>query len=196
MEVIRGLSVSSGQVSPQKIYLEVDANKVCYVVQPNGVVLTSTAGKIDVNYTGSGGNVQLIIPKNTDGFQINNSALIGIINLTLTETYFSAISCPFVSKIITKGNDTLIAGGSLMLTNLYCKNKTTVNVNSCSLTAQSIGDFLLDAIANNRTYAGTLIATGGTNAGATAVNSYLITRGTTLAAVRTQLATWTITLNV
>jgi hypothetical protein len=83
-----------------------------------------------------------------------------------------------------------------MLTNLYCKNKTTVNVNSCSLTAQSIGDFLLDAIANNRTYAGTLIANGGTNAGATAVDSYLITRGTTLAAVRTQLATWTITLNV
>lgn len=198
MEVVRGLTIGDGSVTPQKIYLEVDSNKVCYVVQPNGVILTSTAGKINVNYTGNGGSVLLVVPKNAIDVKISDS-------ISISGDYFGKLTFSGVSKltalnsylstIYAQNSLSVMAQGSTVLANANADKSKTSNFTTCALTAQSIGDLLLAAIANNRTYAGTLTATGGTNAGASAINTYLISRGTTLAAVLTQLATWTITLN-
>ena len=49
-EVITGLSIASGTVTPQVVYSHVDADKECKVILPDNTVLTSTAGVINTTW--------------------------------------------------------------------------------------------------------------------------------------------------
>ncbi len=67
-EWIRGLSLANGGITPQVVYLEVDADKTCYVILPDGSIITSTAGTINTTWNhslliGSDRAVTLIVPK-------------------------------------------------------------------------------------------------------------------------------------
>lgn len=193
MEVIRGLRIGDGSVIPQKIYLEGDRDSISYATLPNGIVLTSVSDIIDYNYTGKAGKVLLVFNKNSligtdtaDYIGVGKSNTIGAVYFTNNLNMTGAILPNAVQASL---------GNSKMNGVVSAPKATIFDSQGCSLTAQSLGNFMLDAIANNRTRAGQLLATGGSNAGATAINSYLVTQGTTLASVLTQLSTWTITLN-
>jgi hypothetical protein len=193
-EAIEGLTISNGSVTPKRIYLKIPSG-ICYAVLPNGAVITSSAGIIDYDYTGTGGNILFVVPKNSN-INLSNVVTINEIRGTLNTKTTGVVDMSFtyIDKAFVNNCTSFIANGSQLMT--FNSSKSINNsLVGCYTTAQSIGDFLLDAIANNRTYAGVFTSTGGGNAGSVAINTYLISRGTTLAAVLTQLATWTITLN-
>ena len=189
MEVIRGLSVSSGQISPQKIYLEVDSNKVCYVVQPNGVVLTSTAGIIDVNYTGAGGGILLVIPKNSIEFNIQYSDYVGILSTNIV----SGINLNNSTKI-TQLNSAkavvIIANSCIRLFAINSPKATSLIAINC--TSLLLGGWI--AWAQGVINAGTLTGTANfTDCGFT--NTTLIANPTALALKNTLISRgWTLTL--
>jgi len=201
MEVLSTLSIGDGSVTPQKIYLEVDSNKICYVVQPSGAVLTSTAGVIDTTWGGSAGKVVLVIPKTTtivttDKTGSYSSDFTGDFSCNLNAIYLSSGSS-FSSYTTPNATIQVNFGASSSLTDFYApKIATNIFASGCALTAKSIGDFLISASINNPTASATANFGLGTNANRDAINAYLITRGTTLAAIELIIdPTWTLTFN-
>jgi hypothetical protein len=176
------------------VKLTIDADKVGYVRLPNGTLLTTVAGVIDTIYSGVGGAITYYIPKDSVIAIIENSGLTG------------AITTNFAGVISIEGSNAITGITAPYSTHIHCRNMavltslsaplaTTLYANSSALTAKSIGDFLIAASINNPTEAGTADFGGGTSALDTAIDAYLITQGTTLAAILVVLATWTITLN-
>jgi len=93
MEVVKNLSISEDGV----MYLAVDADKFCYIVQPDGSVLTSTLGIISTTWGGTAGQVSLVIPKG-EPLNISNSDFTG--TLKTNATVINASGCNFTAKQI------------------------------------------------------------------------------------------------
>jgi len=93
MEVVKNLSISEDGA----MYLQVDADKFCYIVQPDGSVLTSTLGIISTTWGGTAGQVSLVIPKG-EPLNISNSDFIG--TLKTNATVINASGCDFTAKQI------------------------------------------------------------------------------------------------
>jgi hypothetical protein len=199
-ELIGGLSIPSSG----KAYLEVNSDKTCFVVLPNGTLLTSTSGVINTT-SPTAGNVKLIIPKGEISTKLDNGV---DVFADFTGSYecnnlgsFSAASSDLIS--IKVNNKTSVSvGGSVDLDVLECESATAIYATNCALTAKSIGDFLIAAYTNNPTASGTANFTGGTNADLEAVSVYMQTQGygdgtelwlTTW--IGAELATWNIDLN-
>jgi len=185
------------------VYLEVDANKTCYVVLPNGSVLTSTAGVINDFWGGIAGRVKLIVPKNTTTTKLDNGVVfadyLGNYECNNSGDFSAALSD--LTSIKVNNKSSISVGGSLNLVSLECNNATAVYASNCALTAKSIGDFLIAASTNNPTAIGTANFSAGTNAIYGDVASYLTGIGVSLPGgsltgwITQNLPNWTITLN-
>ena len=192
MEVVRGLRIGDGSVTPQKIYLATGLDTICYVTLPNGVLLTSVTGIIDYNWTGKDGAILMVVPKINDGVYMETARVYGTLRYNGYEGVL--VSNSSITKIIAN-NTPLIRLNYTNIETVSFNKATDVSADYGALSAFSIGNFLLNAIKYNRTFPGNFVATNGTNATTTEINSYLVSQGTTLSAVLTQLATWAITLN-
>ena len=192
--MITGLTIGDGSVTPQKIHLDAVETKICHVLLPNGTILTSTAGVIDYDYTGAAGNIKLYFEKSTVLLNISNSKYIGSYYQNSTNSIVATV-CSKLTEIIAPNTEYVSCASATLVTNIVAPKANFILANNCSVTAQSIGDFLLAAIVNNPNVAGTASFGGGDNATTDLVNAYLITKGTTLAAVTSTLSTWTITID-
>jgi len=167
--VIRGLSIGDGTGTPQKIYLEVDSDKTCYVVLPNGTLLTSTSGVINYDWEGVAGNVKLIVPKDTTDFRVINGldTLISDFggNATIQGNY-AVLRFQRTDIVSLEANNTVNVSinNNAVITTFSANNAIDVNASACALTDKSIGDFLIAASVNNPTANGSADFSGGTNA--------------------------------
>ena len=192
--MITGLTIGDGSVTPQKMYLDAVETKICHVLLPNGTILTSTAGLIDYDYTGIAGNIKLYFEKSTVLLNLANSKYIGSYSQSTTNSIV-ATSCSKLTEIVAPNTENVSCAGAVLVTNIVAPKANSIVATNCSVTAQSIGDCLLAAIINNPNVAGKANFGGGDNATTDLVNAYLITKGTTLAAVKLTLSTWTITID-
>ena len=130
------LSIGSGEVTPQKIYLKVDSDKQGYIEYPDGTYQATVAGVIDTTWNHSAGAIRLIVPKNTNEITTTKIAhyptrfrgdFISNIATTMAEMSYSEIS----SYI----NDNAVSGVRLnnnsMLSFVSAKKSKSINVNSC-----------------------------------------------------------------
>ena len=68
------LSIGSGEVTPQKVYLKIDSDKQGYIEYPDGTYQATVAGVIDTTWKHSAGAIRLIVPKNTTEISIGEAA--------------------------------------------------------------------------------------------------------------------------
>jgi hypothetical protein len=196
-EVISGLQIAKGGV----IKLTVDSDKTGYVVAPDKSVITSTSGVINTTWTGIAGNAKIITPKNTSFLDITGSGFIGELKSYFMSS-FVADNCDSLTGIslFAQNAHYFDCHGSDSIKNIYAPMATVIYANDCSLTANSIGDFLFAAAQNNPAVAGIAKFSGGTNAGIVAVSQYMSNdptdNGNWLSDfIRYNLPNWTITLN-
>ncbi len=160
MEVITGLTIGDGSVTPQKVYLEVDSNKSCYVILPNGSILSSTDGYIrsgfetGVNYTGAAGSTRLVTPRNTSLVIASFSSYIGTFrtSLAVEVKLRSAIN---ITDMYAPNATVAIGNGALNMISFYAPMSGYVDFENTKVTPKAIGDFFFAAKVNNHLYAGT-----------------------------------------
>jgi len=166
--VIRGLSIGDGTGTPQKVYLEVDSDKICYVTLPNGTLLISTSGVINYDWEGDAGAVRLIVPKETDSVSLSNSTdsvvgdYSGVIDVKSPISELRTIARGYTSITSLTAED-VFCYLNAHLTELIVPNAINVYAASCALTEKSIGDFLIAASVNNPTANGSADFSGVTN---------------------------------
>ena len=71
------LSIGSGEVTPQKVYLKIDSDKQGYIEYPDGTYQATVAGVIDTTWNHSAGAIRLIVPKNTTEISIGEANVAG-----------------------------------------------------------------------------------------------------------------------
>ena len=178
------------------VKLIIDNDKTGYVLLPNGLILTTTAGKIDTTYTGIGGFRTVYVPKSNVGVVgINSSSIGGDITAT-GDTDYEFSLCPNLTGVIYNGIGTLSCVGDPLLATLIAPNNSYINATSCALTAKSIGDILYFAYLDDRQNV-FYDFSGGTSASEGDVDTYLIaTYGVDLNSIITVLdVTGSISIN-
>jgi len=159
--VIAGLWMEDGSVTPQVVKISVDDSKICYFRLPDGTVLTSVAGIIDTTWTGTAGFVYLIFDKTTSlctiggvyanqVFVSNASTMIDI-----SYTSFNEINIPNCSHIICEANT--------FLHKITAPKADTLDFFGCQFTASEIEDILKQAY-DSGNIDGCINVAGGTNA--------------------------------
>jgi len=169
MEVVKNLSISEDGA----MNLQVDADKVCYIVCPDGSVITSVGGAISTTWGGTAGKISLIIPKDSEILMIGSSDYVGELRTNFAGS-FSAEACLSLSALLAPMATFVEAMGCTSLTVLSAPLATYVGAVDCALTAKSIGNQLIAFKNNNPTVAGTANFSGGTNALKSAIALYLI----------------------
>jgi hypothetical protein len=220
--VISSLSINSGRLSPQKIYLEVDADKASQIILPSGRILNSTAGVIDYNYTGRGGNVSLIVPKDTskilvndsdvggDVFVSNNSGTISVTdaNHPSVGTQFRHASFPNASTVtfVSRGLKSISAP---LASTLYCYSQPIEDLHApyaiildarfCALNIENVKSILDNAytlwLADSAIVVNINLS-GGTNASIDLADSSAVHSGTYEDIRNTLTFNGTVTLNI
>jgi hypothetical protein len=194
-EAISGLQIDTGGV----MKLSVDSNKTCYIYAPDKTIITSTNGTIYTTWTGVTGKVILIVPKNTNKLDVSVSSYQGVLKTNLNTYIDCSFNLLLTSILAPKSTRTLYCAGDHLLNNFFAPMSTYVDARSCNLTAKSIGDFLFAAAQNNPTANGIANFSGGTNAGATEIDTYLKVSGLFPnglgSLIDSNLLSWTITLN-
>lgn len=194
--------------------MKIDSDKQGYIKYPDGTYQATVSGVIDTTWSGNAGNVRLIVPNYTDP-AADKQRIIMVSNTGDIADYsgqlrfkgvgkFYAVECPNISSVIAdkawfvnmSGNnaasaalpkaESVFAANCTQLTSLIAPFWNAVDAPSCALTAKTIGDLLLAAVQNNPS-AEYLNCTGGTNASDTAIDDYLITKGTDLNTVLSAL---------
>lgn len=178
-EVITGLSLASGTVTPQVVYLEVDADKTCYVVLPDGSVLTSTTGIINTTWAGAAGAVTLIVPKDTVAFGMNATGFIGILTTELTS--ITAQDNTLITGINAPNATFIDCSLSTSLASISAPNATHIDASGCALTAVAIAAQLAATIVNIADLSTIIFDfSGGTNAASSTWSAQAITDAQTI----------------
>ena len=171
VEYIHTLSILGGQTTPQKVYLEIDSDKSSKVVLPTGQILSSTAGVIDVGYSGGGGSVSLVVPKNITVRKLNNDTFTkfadfrGVYVGHGTGAFSAAASK--LSGAILPNMTSVSVGGSELFEDLQCPKAINVLASGCALPLSNIKSILDNAytlwLADNEVVVNINLS-GGTNA--------------------------------
>lgn len=208
-EDIAGLTIGSGVATPQKCFLRVDSDKSCYVVLPDGSVLSSSAGVIDYNWTGNAGRVKLIVPKTTSTIGLTSSdfnsksKFVGKFETIICDNPNLSIDIranSLITSVVAKNAARVDITNSTGITSVVSGNAINLYAQDCSLTAKSIGDFLFAAAANNTTAIGVANFTGGNNADFSAIENYMAGVVEQVGSmgldfwIEARLSNWTITL--
>lgn len=136
---------------------------------PNGGILATTAGVINYTYTGVSGRITYYVPKNSN-VDVSSSGLSGEIAYNGTKNIL-AISVP-ITKLTANLSSEIHSYSNSLLSVIDVEKANTVIALNCALTAKSIGDILYAAYLDNRENV-LFDFSGGANAGATAIYSYL-----------------------
>lgn len=188
-EYITGLSLADGSVTPQVVYLQVDSDKECKVVLPDGIALTSTLGIINDTWAGAAGNVTLLVDKTSQKvyfgdygdtaaiisyyigdlytifngvIQVDECAFLTSINAP-NATEVNASVCTLLSSIYSKNAITIVAANCSDLSYIYAPNAPFLDCSGCALTATSIASLLAELVATGNAN-GALDISGGANA--------------------------------
>ena len=197
-EVITGLTIADGSVTPQNITLSTTLTDKTSVVLPDGTALTGEQARNEgsgYDYTGVAGAVKIFISKDEDLLYLTTSKLNGVLNTKLTGLINIAGGLG-ITGVIAPNCTELQATGCTNLTSINVPKAKTVIAEGCALTKEAIGDFLyLGARVNNPTYAGDAYFLGGNDI-AENINSYLQSAySIDLTQLSTILNSWSITVN-
>lgn len=171
-EVITGLSLADGSVTPQVVYLEVDSDKTCKVVLPDNTVLTSTAGVINTTWAGAAGAVTLIAQKDRTKLNLGDyedtSEIFADFSGILTDNYsniFSSSGCSLLTGVsANKATDIDVSYCSLLVA-ISAPISPIINASESAITAASIALQVRSAILNITDLSSiNYIYSGGTNA--------------------------------
>ena len=153
--------------------LTIDSDKIGYIRLPNGDILQTVAGIINTIYTGIAGGINYYVPKTTAEIDISSSGVRGnIVYNGLSEIHVIAVP---ITKLTSNESTIVQSYGNSLLTVIEANKTVTLIASGCALTAKSIGDILYAAYADNRANVN-FDFSGGTNAVASAVYSYLTTQ--------------------
>lgn len=111
-EAITGLSIATDGVMNLTVY----ADKTCYIIAPDGSVITSTDGVINTTWGGSDGKVTLIVPKN-QFINITASDFIGSLKTDIPD--ISANACNYLTSIHALKATYISCSTCASLTNIY-----------------------------------------------------------------------------
>lgn len=140
---------------------------------PSGGILATTAGVINYTYTGVRGRITYYVPTNTSLVDVSSSGLSGeIVYNGVNEIH--SISVP-ITKLTANKSTIIQAYSNSLLTIVEANKVVTLVASGCALTAKSIGDILYKAYVDNRANVNYNFS-GGTNANASAIYSYLNTQ--------------------
>ncbi len=147
-EVITGLSIDTDGA----INIEIDADKVCHCIAPDGEVVTSTDGKIEIVWDDAPGNVILLIPKNSYVLHIGSAGAIGTASdfsgdlVTNFAGLVQLADCALLTSVNAPNAFEIICSGCAALTDVSALKANILDCSNCvSLTAQSIYDALDNA---------------------------------------------------
>jgi hypothetical protein len=147
-EVITGLSIDTDGA----VNIEIDADKVCHYIGPDGEVVTSTDGKIETTWGGDPGNVILLIPKNSYVLHLCSAGAIGTASDFSGDfvTNFAGLvqlsDCALLTSVNAPNAFEVICDGCAALTDVSALKANILDCSNCvSLTAQSIYDALDNA---------------------------------------------------
>lgn len=144
-EVITGLSIASGTVTPQVVYLAVDADKTCKVVLPDNTVLNSTAGVINDTWAGAAGAVTLIVPNNTSILTLSSADFVGVLN-TQSNVVITCNNCANLTEIIANNSESIEAQNSPLIVSIVSTSAFGIDATDCALTANAIAIILANGI--------------------------------------------------
>lgn len=130
-EYIAGLTIASGGVTPQAIYLQVDNDKSCYVALPNSTTLTSASGIINTAWGGVSGSITLIVPRHALNIYMDNSDYSGILNYNLTQDLRTSF-CQSLTQIIAPNTEGLYSNDCDSLIGVSAYSSSTVEVYNCA----------------------------------------------------------------
>jgi len=153
------------------VKLTIDADKKGWVQLPNGVYLETVAGVINATYTGATGGITYYVPKVGGGLSISNSSITGELTYNGSVNFNASVNTLITSISCQNSNDLYMAANTGM-TELIDGSATIIIASGCALTAKSIGDILYAAYNDARADVNYNFS-GGTNANASAVYSYL-----------------------
>lgn len=123
-------TISGGYIAADGVVnLEVDTDKIGYIILPNKTVLATTTGVLESTNTGIAGILTYYIPKTTTKLEILGSEIVG--------------------SIIYNGASRLNCSGCVDLISVISNNNNAIDAYGSSLTAKAIGDILISAYDRN-----------------------------------------------
>jgi hypothetical protein len=147
-EVITGLSIDTDGA----VNIEIDADKVCHYIGPDGEVVTSTDGKIETTWGGDPGKVILLIPKNSYVLHLGSAGAIGTASdfsgdfVTNFAGLVQLADCALLTSVNAPNTSELICAGCAALTDVSALKANILDCSNCvSLAEQSIYDALDNA---------------------------------------------------
>lgn len=128
------LSIGSGGVTPQKIYLKIDSDKQGYIEYPDGTYQATIAGVIDTTWTGLAGAVTLIVPKTSALFDTHKNNLyvaeftgnLVVNNATIIDIEYSR----YTTARFPNATD-VTAANSTFIQSIFCPKAKFIKLNSC-----------------------------------------------------------------
>ena len=200
-EYITGLTIGDGTIGVEKIYLKIEAGKTCYIILPNGEILTSYDSEIYKIYQGPAGRIKMIIPKDCLDLRTYHLTTPDILS-TFEGEFISDI--PYaelrmsgdISKLKVDNAMLVTASGRSLLTDFSANKAISVDCSNSALSAKSIGDWLIAMAENHEGESGSGNFSGGTNANEGAVESYLGSIGYDLQSIiDAELSNFSLTFN-
>ena len=128
------LSIGSGEVTPQRIYLKIDSDKQGYIEYPDGTYQATVAGVIDTTWNHSAGAIRLIVPKTSALFDThkNNEYVAGfrgdlVVN---SATIIDIEYCRYATARFPNATN-VVAANTTFIRDIFCPKAKFINLRSC-----------------------------------------------------------------
>ena len=128
------LSIGSGEVTPQKVYLKIDSDKQGYIEYPDGTYQATVAGVIDTTWNHSAGAIRLIVPKTNALFDThkNNEYVAGfrgdlVVN---SATIIDIEYCRYATARFPNATN-VVAANTTFIRDIFCPKAKFINLRSC-----------------------------------------------------------------
>jgi len=126
------------------VHLSIDIDKTGYVFLPNGTMLTTIGGLIDTTYSGVGGKITYIIPKNAVVAILTGGYTAGdVVTDFAGELAFGGNS--FLTSITANNTTSLICNDCALLTTISVNKADVIEAPRCHLTDKAIADIIIAA---------------------------------------------------
>ena len=163
------LSIGSGEVTPQKVYLKIDSDKQGYIEYPDGTYQATVAGLIDTTWNHSAGAIRLIVPKNNSSIRLhddsfNPAAYFGNFKTNTSGEFLQVLSS--INSFVLPFKTSIVIQGSMNATLLSCVNAISIDALNCPNLPTSnlykIIDDMYQLYLDGRNLTGGILNLGGT----------------------------------
>ena len=128
------LSIGSGEVTPQKVYLKIDSDKQGYIEYPDGTYQATVAGLINTTWNHSAGAIRLIVPKENALFDTHKDKeyVAGFTGdlVVNSATIIDIGYCLYTTARFPNATD-VIAANMIFLQYIFCPKAKFINLNNC-----------------------------------------------------------------